>query len=172
MSQKHYAPLFRTFSWLREQGALDAKCERVLRMVSKRHKRVLVCGNPGSGKNTVANAIFAYWHELGREAVFTPSLEARTPGGFTSTTEWRAVRPWLAQATPLIVPCRYEQEFYGERELPGLQASARNFDVIVDCRRLPDGSRMVCQVHVRRGRSWRCLYRSPSFAALQIGAAA
>ena len=32
-------------------------------MISRRHKRVLVAGNVNAGKNTVANAIFAYWHD-------------------------------------------------------------------------------------------------------------
>ncbi|MGZ3706322.1 MAG: hypothetical protein ACXWP1_10605, partial [Bdellovibrionota bacterium] len=67
---------------------------------------------------------------------------------------------------------KYDQEFYGEQYLPGLFTAARNYDVIVDCRRLPDGTRMVCQVFCRRGSNWTCLYRSPVFASLQIGIAA
>ena len=172
MSQKHYAPLFKTFAWLREHDAIDSNCERVLRMVSKRYKKVMVCGNPNSGKNTVANTIFAYWHELGTEAVFTPTVNCKTPGGFTSTPSWKSYRPCFATGTPLIMPMRYEQEYYGEQCLPGLFTAAKNFDVIVDCRSLPDGTRLVSQVWLRRGKDWRCLYRSPAFASLQIGCAA
>jgi hypothetical protein len=170
MSNKHYAPLFRTFTWLKEHHAIDGKCERVLKMISKRYKRVLVAGNTNSGKNTVANSIFAYWHEIGREATFTPTFECRTPGELWNHSGFRGFRPCFTQNTPIIVPMKYEQEWYGEQFVPGLFASARNFDVIVDCRRLPDGTRMVCQVFCRRGQGWTCLYRSPMFASLQIGA--
>ena len=72
MSQKHYAPLFKTFAWLRQHEAIDTNCERVLRMVSKRYKKVLVCGNPASGKNTVANAIFDATGKRLRTVPFTP----------------------------------------------------------------------------------------------------
>jgi hypothetical protein len=172
MSQKHYAPLFKTFTWLRGQHTLDAKCERVLKMISKRHRRVLVAGNANSGKNTVANAIFAYWHELGREAFFTPTVSCKTPGGLWTHPSFKTYRSCFTSGQPVITPMKYEQEFYGEQHLPGLFASARNFDVVVDCRRLPDGTRLVAQVFCRRGQSWTCLYRSPTFAGLQIGLAA
>jgi len=172
MSQKHYAPLFKTFTWLKEHDAIDSNCERVLKMISKRYKKVLVAGNPNSGKNTVANAIFAYWHELGREAFFTPTMDCKKPGDLWTNTGFKNYRTCFTSGNPVIVPMKYEQEWYGEQSLPGLFASARNFDVIVDCRRLPDGTRMVCQIFARRGQNWSCVYRSPLFASLQIGCAA
>ncbi len=140
MSQKHYAPLFKTFTWLKEHDAIDSNCERVLKMISKRHKKVLVAGNTNSGKNTVANSILGYWHELGREAFFTPTMECRKPGDLWNNSSFRTYRSCFTAGTPIIVPMKYEQEWYGEQHLPGLFSSARNFDVIVDCRRLPDGT--------------------------------
>lgn len=172
MSQKHYAPLFKTFTWLRGHHAIDGKCERVLKMISKRHKRVLVTGNPSSGKNTVANALFAYWQELGREACFTPTVSCKTPGSLTSTPTWKSYRALFTTNQPVITPMKYETEYYGEQYLPGLFQSAKHYDVVVDCRRLPDGSRIVAQVFCRRGENWTCLYRSGTFAGLQIGHAA
>jgi hypothetical protein len=141
-------------------------------MVSKRHKKVLVTGNTDAGKNTFANVLFAYWHQIGREALFTPSMACKKPGDLWTHPNFKNYRGFLATGKPVIVPMKYEQEWYGERHIPGLFASARNFDVLVDCRRLPDGTRMVCQVFVRRGQKWSCLYRSPVFASLQIGRAA
>jgi hypothetical protein len=172
MSQKHYAPLFKTYSWLRSHGTIDGKCERVLRMISKRYRKVLVVGNTNSGKNTVANAIFAHWHEIGREAIFTPTIECKRPGDLWSNNKWKSFRSCMTTGSPVITPMKYEQEFYGEQYLPGLFSSARHFDVVVDCRRLPDGSRIVSQVFCRRGQSWSCIYRSSTFAGLQIGSAA
>lgn len=170
MSNKHYAPRFKTFTWLKEHHAIDSKCERVLKMISKRYKRVLVAGNVDAGNNTVANAIFGYWHDIGRNATYTTTINCRTPGDLWSHPEFRKFRACFTSGNPIIVPFMYEQEWYGEQNVPGLFASGRNFDVIVDCRRLPDGTRMVCQVFCRRGQGWTCLYRSPTFASLQIGA--
>ena len=172
MTHKHFAPHFFTFGWLRDQGTVDASCERVLKMISKRHKRVLVLGNSHAGTNTIANAIFAHWQSTGREAFFTPTVECASPGGFTANSTWKSFRGCFTSGQSVISPVKYTQEFYGEQYLPGLFASARNYDVIVDCRRLPDGTRMVCQVFCRRGTSFTCLYRSPVFASLQIGKAA
>lgn len=172
MSQKHYAPLFKSFTWLREHQAIDGKCERVLKMISKRYKRVLVAGNEGSGKNTVANAIFAHWHTIGREAVFTPTFECKTPGGLWTHPAWKNFRGLFTTGQAVITPFQYDQEWFCEQHVPGLFTSGRCFDVIVDCRRLPDGTRIVAQVFCRRGQSWTCLYRSPMFASLQIGCAA
>jgi Flp pilus assembly CpaF family ATPase len=172
MSNKHFAPKFKTFTWLRDHHTIDGKCERVLKMISKRYKRVLVAGNTDSGKNTVSNAIYAYWQEIGRQACYTPSVTCKTPGGLWSNTTWKNYRTLFTSGQAVITPMMYEQEFYGEQFVPGLFNSAKHFDVVVDCRRLPDGSRIVAQVFCRRGTSWTCLYRSNTFASLQIGKAA
>jgi hypothetical protein len=66
----------------------------------------------------------------------------------------------------------YTHEYYGEQYLPGIFTAAKNFDVMVDVRRLPDGQRQVCQIFVRKGQTFRCLYRAKNFAGLQIGIAA
>jgi hypothetical protein len=172
MSNKHYAPLFKTFTWLREQGSIDGNCERVLKMISKRYKRVLVAGNTDSGKSTVANAIFAHWQTIGREAVFTPSFETKMPGGLWTHPNWKNFRGLFHTNQAVITPFTYEQDWYGEQYVPGLFNSAKGFDVIVDCRHLPDGTRMVAQVFCRRGSNWTCIYRNSTFASLQIGCAA
>ena len=172
MSIKHYAPLFKTFSWLKDHGAIDGKGEKALKMIARRFNRILVVGNPYAGKNTVANAIFAYWQEMGKDACFTPTMECKTPGGLWTNPNWKNFRTYFTTGKPVITPMKYTQEFYGEQELPGIFQSARNFDVVVDCRALPDGTRMVCQIFCRRGTRWSCVYRSNTFANLQIGCAA
>lgn len=172
MSQKNFSPVFKTFHWLKNEGTIDAKAERCLKFVATKYRRIMVMGNPHAGKNTVANTLFAFMQEKGYEPVFTPTLHAHAPWDFTKDTSWKNCRTWFTQKHPVIVPMGYTQEFYGEQYMPGLFPAARNFDVIVDVRRLPDGQRTVCQILVRKGQTFRCLYRAKNFAGLQIGLAA
>ncbi|MGK4456140.1 hypothetical protein, partial [Klebsiella pneumoniae] len=69
--------------------------------------------------NTVANAIFAHWHELGREACFTPTFECKTPGSLWSHPNWKNYRGCFTSGQAVITPMTYEQEWYGEQYLPG-----------------------------------------------------
>ena len=172
MSQKNFSPLFKSFHWLRNEGTLDAKCERALKFIATKYKRILVIGNPHAGKTTIANTLFAFQQEKGYEPVFTPTLTTHSPWEFTKDTNWKNCRTWFTQKHPVIVPVGYTQEFYGERYIPGLFQAAKNFDVMVDVRRLPDGHRQVCQIFVRKGHTFRCIYRAKNFASLQIGMAA
>lgn len=172
MSKKSYAPLFKSFHWLRGVDAIDAKAERALKLVCRRYKKIFVIGNTHSGKNTVTNTMFSFMHEIGREPLYTPTFRAKDPSKFPTHPAWKPYKRYLAQGHPVIVPFGYETEYYGEQRIPGLFEAARHFDVIVDTRRLPDGHRQVCQVFARKGREFRCIYRNREFARLQIDARA
>lgn len=172
MTNKSYAPLFKTFHWLRNVNTIDAKSERVLKLVCRRYKKFFVMGNPNAGKNTVSNAMFSFLHEIGREPHYTPTITGKSPSSFPTLPTWKSFKPLLTKGHPVIVPFGYETEYYGEQNIPGLFESARHFDVIVDVRRLPDGHRQVCQIFVRKNTGFRCIYRNRDFARLQIGRAA
>jgi hypothetical protein len=163
---------FRDFHWLKRQGAIDSRSERILKKFAEKGARFLVVGSEGSGKNTVAYAIASWMMQEGREPIWLPTLHLAQLEGVARRPELRLYRRFLQAGHGMVLPVGYRKDYALAPYLPELPEAAKGFNLVVDVRHLPDGQRQVAQIFSVRGERLKCLYRSHAFADLQIQLAA
>lgn len=150
--------------WLKAKGCLDGKAESVIKRLVGGNRRFLIVGNTKSGKNTLAEAVYSYMCERGKNPTLLPTVEGKDFSAVRSNKYWKVAANILNQDIPAVMPMGYAKAQGFHYYIPELPQMGKYFDVILDIRKLAGDKRVLCQIFIARGKRLRCVYRHPSFA--------
>jgi len=151
--------------WLKTVGCIDTKAENMIRRLVRGNRKFLVLGNTGSGKDTLADALYACLMDSGKNAARLPCLEGKTFTAVRATREWKTISAMLNHDVPSVTSVGYANSSGFNYYIPELPALGRYFDVVFDIRKMSGGKRVLCQILLTRGSRTRCVYRNPAIAS-------
>ena len=111
----------------------------------------------------MADALAGHLHEIGKEPMILPTVEASSISSILRSKSWKNYRTVLKSPFPAVVPIGYKSHRENLKYLPNLPQLAKGFDVVIEIRAV-NGHRTVSQIWVcgRKSTSLRCLYRCAS----------
>jgi len=154
--------LDKNIHWLKKHDSIDREGEYALKKSLKKAKNILVIGQQNAGKDTVKNIILTYLYEHNHSPVVLPSLNVGPLASFFKSAQWKKYTKILNQNFPTLFAFSHKTNnpIVVDKLLPKF---VNNFDLLVDCRTLPNGQRVIVQILQKSGKSWKALYFSEKY---------